>query len=90
MSRLNCRPSRTQSQRIVSSVSIALFAFLALICLYSPVVKAEETHAEYGTVIGIGTCQSRPVVPPNTHAHFAQISEQRTLTFIHFLSVATD
>ena len=58
MSRLPRRPTRTQSRRMASSLSLLLFAFIALICLCPVSVTADETNgnkkSEYGTVIGIG------------------------------------
>ncbi|KAJ7620567.1 heat shock protein 70 family [Mycena polygramma] len=51
MSRLSSRPTRTHSLRILSSLSLLIISLLALVS-FSP-VSAEETHAEYGTVIGI-------------------------------------
>ncbi|KIK50753.1 hypothetical protein GYMLUDRAFT_51014 [Collybiopsis luxurians FD-317 M1] len=53
MSRLFRRPSRSQSRRVLSSLSFALFAFLAILSFCSPAVSAEEATSEYGTVIGI-------------------------------------
>ncbi|KAJ4481058.1 heat shock protein 70 family [Lentinula aciculospora] len=53
MSRLSRRPSRSQSRRILSSVSFVFFALLAVLTFCSPAVRAEESHSEYGTVIGI-------------------------------------
>ncbi|KAL0952582.1 hypothetical protein HGRIS_006838 [Hohenbuehelia grisea] len=54
MSRLSRRPSRTQSRRMLSSLSIAFFALLAIVCLCPVSVAAEEkAKSEYGTVIGI-------------------------------------
>ncbi|KAJ7840745.1 heat shock protein 70 family [Mycena leptocephala] len=50
MSRLASRPTRTHSLRILSSLSLLIISF-------SP--SAEEAHAEYGTVIGIGMCVQR-------------------------------
>ncbi|KAJ7830520.1 heat shock protein 70 family [Mycena olivaceomarginata] len=55
MSRL---PTRTHSLRILSSLSLIIVSLLALLA-FSPVASAEETHAEYGTVIGIGTSVQR-------------------------------
>jgi hypothetical protein len=49
------RPSRTQSSRLLSSLSFAFFLFLALILLCPPSVSAQDKKTEYGTVIGIGT-----------------------------------
>ncbi|KAF9005393.1 hsp70-like protein [Cyathus striatus] len=46
------RPTRSQSRHLLSSISLLFFALLAIICLCPP-VAAEETHPEYGTVIGI-------------------------------------
>ncbi|TFK69787.1 heat shock protein 70 [Pluteus cervinus] len=56
MSRLLARrPTRAQSKRMFSTLSICLFALLALITLCPPAVAAEEDpKSEYGTVIGIG------------------------------------
>jgi hypothetical protein len=66
MSRLPHRPMRTQSRRIISSLSIAFLVFIALICLCPIAAKAEEQHeehaADYGTVIGIGTFDSDHVL----------------------------
>ncbi|KAJ3753171.1 heat shock protein 70 family [Lentinula raphanica] len=53
MSRLSRRPSRSQSRRVLSSLSFALFALLAVLTFCSPAVRAEESTSEYGTVIGI-------------------------------------
>lgn len=50
-------PTRTQSRRLLSSLSLALFALTAVVCFTAPAVKAEEAHSEYGTVIGIGEWQ---------------------------------
>ncbi|KZT05220.1 heat shock protein 70 [Laetiporus sulphureus 93-53] len=48
------RPTRTQSRRLVSSLSIVFFAFLALLLLCPVAVTADEDkRSEYGTVIGI-------------------------------------
>jgi len=55
MSGLYRRPSGAQSKRLLSSLSLAFVALLAVFCFTSPVVKAEEASSEYGTVIGIGT-----------------------------------
>lgn len=55
MSRLQARlPTRSQSRRMFSSLSILLFALLAIVTL-TPTVSAEDAKSEYGTVIGIGT-----------------------------------
>ncbi|KAJ3720262.1 heat shock protein 70 family [Lentinula guzmanii] len=54
MSRLSRRPSRSQSRRVLSSLSFAIFALLAVLTFCSPAVRAEESSSEYGTVIGIG------------------------------------
>ncbi|KAF9447484.1 heat shock protein 70 [Macrolepiota fuliginosa MF-IS2] len=53
MSHSASRPTLTQSRRLISSLSILFFALLAILCLLPPAVRAEETHPEYGTVIGI-------------------------------------
>lgn len=50
-------PTRTQSRRILSSLSLGFFALVALACFTTPAVGAEEAHPEYGTVIGIGKFQ---------------------------------
>jgi hypothetical protein len=57
------RPSRKQSRRILSSLTVLAFAFILLICLCPPAVVAKENTKEssatkdtYGTVIGIGAC----------------------------------
>ena len=47
------RPTRPQSRHILSSISIAFFALLAIVC-FTQAVQVEEAHPEYGTVIGIG------------------------------------
>ncbi|KAF8235873.1 heat shock protein 70 [Tricholoma matsutake] len=47
-------PTRIQSRRLFSSLSLAFFLLVAILCLTAPSVKAaDEPHAEYGTVIGI-------------------------------------
>lgn len=48
------RPSRTQSRHLLSSLSIAFFALIAIVCLCPVAVRAEDGASEYGTVIGIG------------------------------------
>ncbi|KAJ4500621.1 heat shock protein 70 family [Lentinula lateritia] len=53
MSRLSRRPSHSQSRRVLSSLSFAFFALLAVLTFCSPAVRAEESNSEYGTVIGI-------------------------------------
>jgi heat shock protein 5 len=53
MIRLARRPTRAQSRHILSSLSIAFLALLAVVCFTQPAL-AEEVHPEYGTVIGIG------------------------------------
>lgn len=50
------RPTRTHTTRLVSGLSFAFFLFLALLLLCPPAVSADDKKAEYGTVIGIGTC----------------------------------
>ncbi|KAI0651310.1 heat shock protein 70 [Trametes meyenii] len=47
------RPTRTQSRRLLSSMSLIFLAFLALILLCPVSVKADEDKAKYGPVIGI-------------------------------------
>lgn len=49
------RPLRVKSRRMASSLTLILFAFVALICL-CPATSAQESgkKSEYGTVIGIG------------------------------------
>jgi hypothetical protein len=61
MSRPARRPTRSQGRHLFSSLSIAFFALIALICLCPSSVKAEESHPEYGTVIGIGMCGGFPL-----------------------------
>ncbi|KAJ6619031.1 heat shock protein 70 family [Mycena sp. CBHHK59/15] len=53
MSRLTRRPTRTHSQRILSSLSLLVLTLLAIVSFSPSSVSAEEAHAEYGTVIGI-------------------------------------
>ncbi|CCM02108.1 uncharacterized protein FIBRA_04185 [Fibroporia radiculosa] len=48
------RPTRTQSRRLVSSLSLLFFALTALLLLCPVAVSADEDkRGEYGTVIGI-------------------------------------
>ncbi|KAH9834447.1 heat shock protein 70 [Rhodofomes roseus] len=48
------RPTRSQSRRVVSSISLLFLAFVALLCLCPVAVSADEDkRSEYGTVIGI-------------------------------------
>ena len=55
MSRLAARrQTRSQGRHIFSTLSIAFFAFVALLAVCPSSVSAEEQHPEYGTVIGIG------------------------------------
>ncbi|EKM76243.1 hypothetical protein AGABI1DRAFT_115984 [Agaricus bisporus var. burnettii JB137-S8] len=46
-------PTRTQSRTLLSSLSILFLAALAVLCFFPVAVNAEETHPEYGSVIGI-------------------------------------
>ncbi|RXW18644.1 hypothetical protein EST38_g7207 [Candolleomyces aberdarensis] len=46
-------PTQRQSRHILSSISLFIFALLALLSFTTPAVQAEEAHPEYGTVIGI-------------------------------------
>ncbi|KAG5645645.1 hypothetical protein DXG03_005636 [Asterophora parasitica] len=46
-------PTRTQTRRMLSSLSLGFFALVALACFTAPAAKAEEAKSEYGTVIGI-------------------------------------
>jgi heat shock protein 5 len=48
------RPPRNQATALFPSLSFFFFALVCLLALCPPVVKAEEAHPEYGTVIGIG------------------------------------
>lgn len=48
------RPTRTQSRRLLSSMSLVFLAFLALILLCPVSVNADDEKAKYGPVIGIG------------------------------------
>ncbi|KAI1790564.1 heat shock protein 70 [Ganoderma leucocontextum] len=47
------RPTRTQSGRLLSSMSLVFLAFLALILLCPVSVNADDEKAKYGPVIGI-------------------------------------
>ncbi|KAH9929470.1 heat shock protein 70 family [Fomitopsis serialis] len=48
------RPSRSQSRRVVSSISLLFIALVAILCLCPVAVSADEDkRSEYGTVIGI-------------------------------------
>ncbi|KAI0324919.1 heat shock protein 70 [Cubamyces sp. BRFM 1775] len=47
------RPTRPQSRRLLSSMSLVFLAFLALILLCPVSVSADEDKAKYGPVIGI-------------------------------------
>ncbi|KAH9922301.1 heat shock protein 70 [Epithele typhae] len=47
------RPTRTQSRRLLSSMSLLFLAFLAIILLCPVSVSADEDKAKYGPVIGI-------------------------------------
>ncbi|KAI0351637.1 heat shock protein 70 [Trametes cingulata] len=47
------RPTRTQSRRLLSSMSLVFLAFLAIILLCPVSVKADEDKPKYGPVIGI-------------------------------------
>ncbi|KAI8972578.1 heat shock protein 70 [Trametes punicea] len=47
------RPTRTQTRRLVSSMSLVFFALLALILLCPVSVSADEEKAKLGPVIGI-------------------------------------
>lgn len=65
MSRLARHPTRAQSWHLLSTLSFAVFALLALVS-FSP-VNAEEAHPEYGTVIGIGVYLSIPFYASNAY-----------------------
>lgn len=56
-SRIHSRrhPTRAQSTKLVASLALVFFFFLSIVLLCPVTVKAEnQTHPEYGTVIGIG------------------------------------
>ncbi|KAI0799842.1 heat shock protein 70 family [Irpex lacteus] len=53
MSRFSRRPTRTQSRRLASSLSILFFALLAVLLLCPASVSADADENKYGTVIGI-------------------------------------
>ena len=55
MSRFSRRPTRTQSRRLASSLSILFFALLAVLLLCPASVSADADEKKYGSVIGIGT-----------------------------------
>ncbi|GLB44653.1 putative heat shock protein 70 family protein [Lyophyllum shimeji] len=46
-------PTRSHVRRLLSSLSLGFFALVALACLTAPAARAEDSKAEYGTVIGI-------------------------------------
>lgn len=54
MTRLSRRPTRTQSRRLASSLSLLFFACLALLLLCPVAVSADQEKDKYGPVIGIG------------------------------------
>lgn len=54
MAGLHHRPTKSQSRRLASTLSLCFFAFLALILLCPIAVSAEEDKPKFGTVIGIG------------------------------------
>ncbi|KAJ3486400.1 hypothetical protein NLI96_g4262 [Meripilus lineatus] len=54
MAGLHHRPTKSQSRRLVSSLSLVFFAFVAILLLCPIAVSADEDKkAQYGTVIGI-------------------------------------
>ena len=53
MSRFSRRPTRTQSRRLASSLSLFFLACLALLLLCPVSVKADVDEKNYGPVIGI-------------------------------------
>ncbi|KAI0688496.1 heat shock protein 70 [Cytidiella melzeri] len=53
MSRFSSRPTRTQSRRLASSLSLLFFALLAIILLCPVSARADADEKNYGTVIGI-------------------------------------
>ena len=55
MAGLHHRPTKSQSRRLVSSLSLVFLAFVAILLLCPVAVSADEDKkAQYGTVIGIG------------------------------------
>ena len=59
------RPTRLQSRRVVSSLSLIFLALVAILCLCPVAVNADEDkRSEYGTVIGIGESLSSAYARP--------------------------
>ena len=56
MTRLSRRPTRTQSRRFASTLSLFFLALFALLLVCPAAVKADEDKEKYGPVIGIGAC----------------------------------
>ena len=71
------RPTRAQSRHLFSTLSVAFFALLALVSLCPSTVNAEESHPEYGTVIGIGKLYFRELQHAVSDGHWTQIWELR-------------
>jgi heat shock protein 5 len=46
-------PTRSQTRRLLSSLSLGFLGLVAIACCVAPAAKAEEAKSEYGTVIGI-------------------------------------
>lgn len=82
------RPTRTQSRRMLSSLSIVFFALLALLALCPAPAKAEETNPEYGIVIGIGMCFTWVSLCSKwLNCCITQIWEQRALRMAIFWTI---
>jgi heat shock protein 5 len=69
-------PTRTQSQRLLSSLSVAFLLLIALLCFTAPPVKAntfDPPNPDYGTVIGIGVFISLSYYLSYANIYFLQI-----------------
>lgn len=56
--RIRRRPTRTQSRHLLSGISLAILAFISIICLCPISANAQATSdSTYGTVIGVGTSE---------------------------------
>ena len=73
MTRLSRRPTRTQSRRFASGLSLFFLACLALLLICPVAVKADEEKEKYGPVIGIGAFQSQVTVAEQRADPYSQI-----------------
>jgi hypothetical protein len=64
MAGTSSRPTRTPARRIAATLSVVFLAIIGVLCLLPVARAAEDTKAEYGTVIGIGMYKISCTIQP--------------------------